>query len=147
MPPDPSSAVVGGPTAETHIAFAMAELGAFATEGDATGFEVAAAMVAARLVDPALNWTFVRGIRNQIRDLELVANMKACDMALREAFTYPRARRMAQRIVAVSSARFYLRRARMLGASEEFVRGAERTIACALQTDGLWFGDGGANVA
>ncbi|MBV8165517.1 MAG: hypothetical protein JO021_01915 [Alphaproteobacteria bacterium] len=62
-------------------------------------------------------------------------------MALRDAFAYPKARRMPQRIVAVSSARFYLRRAAMLGASEEFLRGAERTIACALQTDGLWLGE------
>jgi hypothetical protein len=141
MPPDASIIGASGPTAETRIALAMAELGAFATEGDATGFEVAAAMVAARLDDPQLSWAFVRGIRAQIRDLELAANMKACDMALRDAFTYPRARRMAQRVVAVSSARFYLRRASMLGASVEFQRGAERTIACALQTDGLWPGE------
>jgi len=113
-------------------------------EGDATGFEVAAAMLAARLDDPQLNWTFVRGIRAQVRELELAANMKACDMALRDAFAYPSARRMAQRIVAVGSARFYLRRAAMLGASQDFLRGAERTIACALQTDGLWLGEDSA---
>jgi len=138
---EPSPTAASGPSPETRIAFAMAELGALATEGDATGFEVAAAIIAARLADPALNWAFVRGIRAQIRDLELAANMKACDMALRDAFAYPKARRKAQRIVAVSSARFHLRRAAMLGASEEFLRAAERTIACALQTDGLWFGD------
>ncbi len=140
MPPEPSQNAASGPSPETRIALAMAELGALATEGDATGFEVGAAMLAARLDDPSLTWAFVRGIRAQVRELELTANMKACDMALRDAFAYPKARRMAQRIVAVSTARFYLRRAAMLGASEDFLRAAERTIACALMTDGLWLG-------
>src|SRR4051812_46872249 len=141
MLPEPSPAAVGGPSPETWIALAMAELGALAIEGDATGFEVAAAMLSARLADVRLSWTFVRGIRAQIRDLELAATMKACDMALRDAFAYPSARRRPQRIVAVASARFYLRRAAILGASQDFLRGAERTIACALMTDGLWPGE------
>ena len=141
MLPEPSPNAASGPSPETRIALAMAELAALATEGDATGFEVAAATVAARLDDPRLSWTFVRGIWAQVRDLELAANMKACDMALRDAFAYPNAHRMAQRIVAVSSARFHLRRAAMLGASADFLRAAERTIACALMTDGLWLGE------
>jgi hypothetical protein len=47
----------------------------------------------------------------------------------------------------VATARFHLRRAAMLGASEEFLRGAERTLACALLTDGLWPGWGDPTAA
>jgi hypothetical protein len=123
---------------EQRIALAMAELGGLAIEGDAAGFEVAAACVAGLLEDVSLPWLFVRAIRTQIRDLELTANMKACDLALRHAFLFPSARRKPQRVAAVSSARYYLRRALVLGASATFLSAAERTIAAAMLTDGLW---------
>jgi hypothetical protein len=123
---------------EQQIALAMAELGGLAIEGDAAGFEIAAACVGGLLEDVRLPSAFVRAIREQIDDLELTANMKACDLALRRAFQFPSARRKPQRIAAVSSARFYLRRAMVLGASAIFLNAAERTIEAALLTDGLW---------
>jgi hypothetical protein len=123
---------------EQQIALAMAELGGLAIEGDAAGFEIAAACVDGLLEDVRLPLAFVRAIREQIDDLELTANMKACDLALRRAFQFPNARRKPQRIAAVSSARFYLRRAMVLGASATFLNAAERTIESALLTDGLW---------
>jgi hypothetical protein len=89
------------------------------------------------LADPALSSEFVRTARAEARDVELSANMKACDMALRRAFAFPSAQRKPQRVAEVSTARVYLRRAAILGASELFRRGAERTIDAALLTDGL----------
>lgn len=123
---------------EETVALAMAELGTLATAGDPLAFELAAAKLQTRLADVRLSSAFVHAIRAQLRDLELTANMKACDLALRSAFAHPNKRRKPQRVVAVSSARFYLRRASMLGASAEFLRGAERTIAAALLTDGIF---------
>jgi hypothetical protein len=123
---------------EQTIALAMAELGGLAGEGDAAGFEVAAACLAELLEDVRLPSAFVRAIRAQVRQLELTANMKACDLALRRAFQFPSARRKSQRVAAVAIARFHLRRALVLGASATFLSAAERTIAAALLTDGLW---------
>lgn len=123
--------------ARGRVVLRLAELRALALAGAACEVELLVIALSDLLADPSLPFDFVRGARAEMRELELNANMKACDMALRRALAFPKARRKPQRVEAVSTARLYLRRAALLGASELFRRGAERTIDAALLTDGL----------
>ena len=134
----------GAPEVEAlkqRMAPTMSQMRALADAGAATELDAVCSQLVALLADPRLPSEFVRALRSQARDLELAANMKACDLALRRAFAFPNEHRKPHRVAAISAARVHLRRVYALGASEQFRRGAERTIEAALLTDGIWPAD------
>jgi hypothetical protein len=123
---------------QQRIALTIAQFRALAVAGAAVELEPIAAQLTVMLSDSRLPFDFVGAARRQMRELELTANMKACDMALRRAFVAPNAHRKPHRVAAVTTACYFLRRANLLGASAHFQRAAERTIEAALLTDRIW---------
>ena len=84
-----------------------------------------------------LDAEIARSIRSEIKGIELEANMRACDRALRDALGHAKADLRLERVKAVQAARAYLRRADALGASEDFKRAAQMTLEAALLTGGV----------
>src|SRR4051812_27130137 len=89
------------------------------------------------LNDPALDHAFTSAIRIEIKSLELTANMKATDMAVRRAIEHAQADRKLERNHEVGVARGFLGRAIAHGAADEFKRIAEMSIESAMLTGGV----------
>lgn len=86
---------------------------------------------------PLMPRDFFQQTATQLKQLELLANMKAADQAVRRAVVHAQADRKLERNQEVTAARGFLRRAVALGANEEFKRGAEMAIESATLTGGV----------
>jgi hypothetical protein len=108
-----------------------------AEAGEATDVGSATTALLTALNDPVLDHAFTAAIRTEIKTLELTANMKATDMAVRRAVGHAQGDRKLERNQEVGLARNFLARAVALGANEKFKRIAEMSIESAMLTGGV----------
>jgi hypothetical protein len=91
----------------------------------------------AMLGNPLLPRDFTAQAGGELKGLDLMANMKATDMALRRAVAFAQADQKLERNQEVATARSFLSRAMARGAKEDFKRAAEMTIESAMLTGGV----------
>ncbi|MBV8166750.1 MAG: PilZ domain-containing protein [Alphaproteobacteria bacterium] len=108
-----------------------------AAAGDAGDVSAGTTALLGALNDSALDHAFTSAIRTEIKSLELTANMKATDIAVRRAVAHAQGDRKLERNQEVGVARGFLARAIALGASGEFKRIAEMSIESAMLTGGV----------
>jgi hypothetical protein len=124
-------------TLEERCAAALTRLREQAVEGQAAAVEEAAPALYASFQDPDLPPLAVERFRAELKDISLVAFMKATDLALRRAVAHAQADRALERSQEIAVARGFLSRALSLGAKDDFKRAAEKTIESALLTGGV----------
>jgi len=108
-----------------------------ATAGEAGDVGAGTTALLGALNDSVLDHAFTGAIRTEIKSLELTANMKATDMAVRRAIEHAQGDRKLERNHEVGVARGFLSRAIALGAADEFKRIAEMSIESAMLTGGV----------
>ena len=92
-------------------------------------------------VDDLLPADYKRKTLEQVKKLECTANMRQCDILLREAITLSVEGRMGERTAMLMEARRYFSRACQLGAALEWRKAFQRADETILLTGGHRLGD------
>jgi hypothetical protein len=115
----------------------LAQFRRFAAARPPEQLDVVARPLLELLRDARLDAATVRAARDALKAIELEANIRACDGALRQALGHAKADLTLERGTAIHAARGYLRRADVLGASDDFKRAAQMALDAARFTGGV----------
>jgi hypothetical protein len=115
----------------------LARVREHALAGMAAEVDEASKQLHAMLGNPLLPRDVTAQIGDELKGMDLMANMKATDMALRRAVAFAQADQKLERNQEVAAARSFLSRAMARGAKEDFKRAAEMTIESAMLTGGV----------